>query len=186
MERIARFLYEIGHLKRVARSGWWVAGVRQPESVAEHTFRCLWVGYFLALDEGADPAHVLLMCLAHDIQEARINDLHKVGQAYLDVKAVEPKVFDDQVDGLPSADELRRLREEYEAGETLEARIARDADRLECAFQALEYVNEGHEPCRPWFINTAPVLKTDAGKKLYKALAASDPNDWYRELPRVP
>ena len=37
---IARYLFELGQLKRVKRSGWWVAGVDQPESVADHSFRC--------------------------------------------------------------------------------------------------------------------------------------------------
>ena len=32
---IARYLFELGQLKRVRRSGWWVAGVDQPESVAD-------------------------------------------------------------------------------------------------------------------------------------------------------
>ncbi|MBF0384955.1 MAG: HD domain-containing protein, partial [Candidatus Omnitrophica bacterium] len=31
---------EAGLLKRVKRSGWWVAGIKDPESVAEHSFRC--------------------------------------------------------------------------------------------------------------------------------------------------
>lgn len=186
MERIARFLFEVGHLKRVARSGWWVAGVRDPESVAEHSFRCSWVGYLLALSEGADPARVVLMCLAHDLQEARINDHHKVSQAYMNTKAVETKVFRDQVAGLPGEDDLRRLRGEFQTGESLEARVARDADRLECAFQAREYINEGHEPCRRWIESTRPVLRTESGKALFEVLASSDPNDWYRDLPRVP
>ena len=186
MERIARFLFEVGHLKRVARSGWWVAGVRDPESVAEHSFRCAWVGHFLALREGVDPAKVMLMCLAHDIQEARINDHHKISQAYLDVKDIEPKVFRDQVADLPGGEDLRRVHDEYLAGETLEARVARDADRLECALQALEYMREGHKSCRRWFRNTEPVLTTAAGRALFEVLATCDPEDWYQHLPRVP
>ncbi|GAA2641235.1 HD domain-containing protein [Paractinoplanes durhamensis] len=38
-EAIAAFGYELGLLKRVRRTGWWHAGVRDPESVAEHTMR---------------------------------------------------------------------------------------------------------------------------------------------------
>jgi hypothetical protein len=36
---MAKYLYEAGQLKRVKRSGWWIAGVKDPESVAEHSFR---------------------------------------------------------------------------------------------------------------------------------------------------
>ncbi len=183
MDSMARFLFEVGHMKRVARSGWWVAGVRGPESIAEHSFRCAWIGYFLALAEGADPSRVVLMCLAHDVQEARINDQHKVGQRYLDPKPIEGKVFRDQVKGLPTGEALVALHDEALEGATLEARVARDADRLEGAFQALEYVEEGHQPCRDWFVNTEASLVTDAGRALYGALASSDPKAWYRDLP---
>ncbi len=183
MQSIARFLFEIGHLKRIARSGWWVAGVRDPESVAEHSFRCAWIGYFLALAERVDPARVVLMCLAHDVHEARINDQHKVGQAYLDPKPVETRVFADQVAGLTARDDLAAIHAEYRAGDTLEARVARDADRLECAFQALEYVEEGHGPCRDWFVNTEAALTTASARSLFAALDGCDPNAWYRRLP---
>src|SRR5581483_8955794 len=46
----------------------------------------------------------------------------------------------------------------YEAGETIEARCARDADKLDCLLQAREYEEQGHAKCshgstpqpRPW------------------------------------
>ena len=41
--------------KRVKRSGWWVAGIDDPESVAEHSYRTALLGYILASLEGADP-----------------------------------------------------------------------------------------------------------------------------------
>lgn len=186
MERLARLLFEIGHLKRVARSGWWVAGVRAPESVAEHTFRCAWIAYFLAEEAGADSQRAALMALVHDLHEARTNDHHKVSQAYLDPKRIEPRVFADQMDGIPTAEELLALHAEYAAGESMLAQLVHDADRLECAFQAREYVEEGQAACQRWFENTAPTLKTDAGRALYAALAAADPSAWFRTLPRVP
>ncbi len=40
MQNLAQFLFEVGYLKRVRRSGWWLLGNKTPESVAEHSFRC--------------------------------------------------------------------------------------------------------------------------------------------------
>ena len=49
------FFAEAGLLKRVKRSGWWVAGIENPETVAEHCFRCAVIGYYIAHCEGVDP-----------------------------------------------------------------------------------------------------------------------------------
>ena len=56
LEGLTNFLYEMGLLKRYKRTGWLVAGVDNPESIAEHSFRTAIIGYLLALMEGADPA----------------------------------------------------------------------------------------------------------------------------------
>lgn len=60
---LAAYLTEAGHLKRTKRAGWWIAGVRDPESVAEHSFRVAVVGYVLALMEGANPDRTAALCV---------------------------------------------------------------------------------------------------------------------------
>jgi putative hydrolases of HD superfamily len=44
IERLTDFIYEMGLLKRYRRAGWLVAGVGEPESIAEHAFRTAIVG----------------------------------------------------------------------------------------------------------------------------------------------
>lgn len=186
MEDLVRFLFEVGQLKRVARSGWWMAGIRAPESVADHSFRCALLGYLLARREGSvDVARVTLMCLLNDLHEARINDLHKVGQAYLNYADAETKAFGDLVRPLPEGPDLMELHAEFQREESPEARLARDADRLECAFQAREYEAAGCSACRDWFENTRASLKTPVAQELFAALARADAHDWWRRLPRV-
>lgn len=36
-------------LKRAKRSGWWIAGVKGPETIAEHSFRGALIGSVLAM-----------------------------------------------------------------------------------------------------------------------------------------
>lgn len=55
MNSMAKYLYEMGQLKRVKRSGWWMAGITDTESVVEHSFRTAMLGYILASLERADP-----------------------------------------------------------------------------------------------------------------------------------
>jgi len=186
VDDLVRFLFEAGQLKRVARSGWWLAGIRAPESVAEHSFRCALIGHFLARRDGrADVARVTMMCLLNDLHEARINDLHKVGQAYIDFPAAESKAFADAVAPMAEGAELLALHEEYQRQETREARLAKDADRIECAFQAREYEAAGCAACRDWFENARGSLTTDAGRALFDALSKADANEWWRSAPRA-
>jgi putative hydrolase of HD superfamily len=187
MRDAVRFLFEVGQLKRVARSGWWVAGVRAPESVAEHSFRCAWIGYLLALRDGrADAGRVTLMCLMNDLHEARINDLHKIAQSYVDVPGAETRAFADQAASIPEGEALRQLHLEYQAGESHDAQLARDADRLEAAFQALEYRAEGYRGCASWVESAGAALRTEIAREMFAALVAFDPTSWFQDLPRVP
>ncbi len=138
MDDIAKYVYEIGQLKRVKRSGWWMAGIRDPESIAEHSFRTAVLGYVLASLAGADPLKTALICLFHDTGEARINDLHRVAKRYLDVGNGEENALADQTERLPheTAEHIRGLFDEYQRRSTLEGQLARDADLLECLVQA--------------------------------------------------
>lgn len=52
---VIRFAYEAGHLKHLPRAGWQLAGVAQPESVAEHSFRVGILAYVIAALEGGNP-----------------------------------------------------------------------------------------------------------------------------------
>ena len=83
LESLSNFLYEMGLLKRSKRTGWLIAGVDNPESIAEHTFRTAIIGYLLARMEGADPHKTATLCLFHDTQESRIGDVPSVGKAYV-------------------------------------------------------------------------------------------------------
>ncbi|MFJ4667760.1 HD domain-containing protein [Kitasatospora purpeofusca] len=55
--------------------------MKDPETIAEHSFRAGVVGAVLAMMEGADPAKVALMCLFHDTQETRVGPPARRGRA---------------------------------------------------------------------------------------------------------
>lgn len=178
------FFAEAGLLKRVKRSGWWVAGIENPESVADHCFRCAVIGFYMAHEEGADPYRVLAMTLFNDIHEARINDLHKMGHYYIDFKAAEKRVFKDQVAGLSPKvrSELEDIRGDYDTQATLEALVARDADILECLVQAREYMDHGDKVAVKFLRRAPGFLKTTTAKKLWKALQTWDSTVWWENV----
>ncbi len=97
---VATFLFEMGHLKQLPRSGWLLLGIPQPETVAEHSFRVGVVGITLAALEGADVGRTAALCLMHDSHETRIGDVPSVGRAYV-TTAVPEAVSAHQTSAMP-------------------------------------------------------------------------------------
>src|SRR5579884_4069388 len=113
-------------------------GVRDPESVAEHSYRTAVIGYVLAALEGASPEKTAALCLFHDTAETRIGDLPWVAKRYLNTKEAERVVLKEQIEQLPkkAANAIGALTNEYKDHSSLEAKLAREADLLECLLQA--------------------------------------------------
>lgn len=175
---------EAGLLKKIKRSGWWVAGIKDPESVADHSFRCAVIAYYMAHLEKVDPSKAMAMALFNDIHEARINDLHKMGHYYIDFKDAEKRVFKDQVAGLDEGikEEMTALRREYDAQETKVSIVARDADILECLLQAKEYYDSGHLKARKFFKTAPDHLKTKTARKFWKQIQTWDSGQWWEDV----
>ncbi|MGH3185024.1 MAG: HD domain-containing protein, partial [Streptosporangiaceae bacterium] len=175
---VATFLFEMGHLKQLPRSGWLLLGVPQPESVAEHSFRVAVTGITLAAMEGADPGRAAALCVLHDAHETRIGDVPSVGRAYI-TTAVPEAVTAHQTAGMPDtvAKVVQDLTAEYEATETLESRVAHDADKIETLLQAIEYQDHGHDAAA-WRETSLAALRTDSGRQLAQAIGATNPHWW--------
>ncbi|MFC1548634.1 HD family hydrolase [Candidatus Omnitrophota bacterium] len=178
------FLAEIGILKRIKRSGWWMVGIPHEESVAEHSFRCAAIGYVLAKMEGVDPYKVLLMTLFNDLHEARINDLHKVAHRYLNVRDAEKAAFTEQIESLDDGmrGELGSMREEHDSQKTPESLVARDADILECLIQAKEYTDLGFRNAEKFFKQAPDHLQTESARSLWESAKSWDSSTWWEKL----
>lgn len=176
---VTSYLFEIGSLKNLPRAGWLRLGIRMPESVAEHSFRVGIVGMVLAAIEGADVGRTSALCLLHDSPEARTGDVTAIGRAYVTTETPE-KVAAAQTAAMPAdtAKVLQDLVAEYEAGATLESKIAKDADKLETLLQAVEYQDQGYKTAA-WQETSKNALRTDAGRQLARAIMAADPPDWW-------
>lgn len=178
------FIFEAGVLKRAARTGWWFAGVKQPESIADHSFRTALIGLMLAAMEGTDPARVSMLCVLHDTQESRITDIPHIAKRYL-TAAPNTTVTADQVAAGPPAvaDLITAAVAEYEAGETPEAIVARDADKLECLVQAVEYRHQGIRNVQRWIDSSRAALKTTSAHRLADAALNGQPLTWLTPPP---
>jgi putative hydrolase of HD superfamily len=181
LEAAAKFLYETGLLKRYKRTGWLIPGVMNPESIAEHMFRSAIIGCLLALMEGADAGKTALICLFHDVHESRIGDVPSVGRPYITTPS-GADITADQVAGFPGrvGEDVRQFVEEYEAGASLEACLAKDAGKLECLLQAREYQAQGYEDVPPWIETSAAALQSIFAKRLAEIARRLPPGQWWK------
>jgi 5'-deoxynucleotidase YfbR-like HD superfamily hydrolase len=176
----AAFLFEMGKLKNLPRSGWFHLGIARPEDVAGHSFRTAMVGMILASASDADATRTAALCLVHDMQETRTGDIDAIGRGYVTVHDAEA-ITARQVAGLVPDDAAKLIAglvAEYEANETTEAQLAHDADKLELILQADEYAEQGYDT-GPWREAALPALRTDAAKQLAQAISATPPATWY-------
>jgi len=136
---------EVLALKRVPRTGWFTVGVDRPESVGSHTYSMALLLWRLAREtEGVDPHRCVLLALVHDLHETRLGDIPSPAKTHLPADTVleaERRIAAEQWADDPEA---LALVEEFLAGDTPEARLARAVDHLEFLFQAAEYRREGH------------------------------------------
>lgn len=137
LEGLLEFLRAAEKLKDTERYAWTSRGRR--ESVAEHTWRlCLMA--LLVADEypQLDFERLLKLCIVHDLGEAIGGDVPAPEQEDTPDKSErERRDLERLTRPLPShlRDRLRGLWEEYEAGRTAEARLAKALDKLETILQ---------------------------------------------------
>jgi len=182
MKNLLKLFFEIGILKNIRRSGWFAINIKNPESIAEHSFRCAIIGYFLSKMEKADTEKIVTMCLFHDISETRMGDFNILTKKYVkNHERIEEMILEDQIKPIDQK-WLLSLMKEYNSRKTKEAIIAKDADLLECAIQAKEYFDMGYEKAKIWIENVKRELKTESAKKILLALEKSDSTDWWKDL----
>ncbi|MEV4604787.1 HD domain-containing protein [Amycolatopsis sp. NPDC049253] len=176
---LAAFGYELGLLKRIRRTGWWHVGVRDPESVAEHSLRAAQIAALLAAEEGGSPERAAFLALWHDTQETRTGDIPHTAAKYMS-KPDPREITADQTAALPanSRDVVRAAVDEFESRETLEARCAKDADKLEMLLQSVEYRDIGVERVAGWIDSARKGLATETARRVAEAAATLSPLAW--------
>jgi putative hydrolases of HD superfamily len=177
MKRIANFLFEAGMLKRTPRTGYQFLG-SGAESVAEHIFRTIYIGYALGhLAKNVDINKLIKMCIFHDLPEARTGDLNYVNKKY--VKADIEKAVSDLAATVPFGEEIKGLILEFEKGETAEAQLAADADQLELILALKEHKDLGNKYADEWLEFAIKRLRTDISRELAETILETDSSLWW-------
>lgn len=137
------FLREAERLKDTLRSGFTGQGAR--ESTAEHSWRtCLFALAFADQLEGVDMMRLLSLLIIHDLGEVYAGDVPAIFQSDNDGRDERERAdFGALTEPLPAPvrAQMRALYDEYAAGETAEAKLAKGFDKLETLLQHTQGAN---------------------------------------------
>jgi putative hydrolase of HD superfamily len=132
----------LDRLAALPRTGWLLRGVAQAESIAEHCFGVSVVASMLVDDLRArgvsvDGEKVLRMALVHDAAEAFTGDIPMPAKT-AELKDALEKAEEEQLARVLPPAQLALWRES-EAGESVEARVVKAADKVQMMIKALTY-----------------------------------------------
>ena len=180
MTQIINLLNEIEMLSAIPRSGFAFLGSGS-QSIAEHSYQATLVAYVLArlYPQPLDMHKLVMMCLFHDLPEARIGDLN-----YFQKKYVAPRL-DKALEDIEKASflgpEIVAFIKEYEEGKTPEAQLAHDADQLELFLILKQEEERGNKKAAEWMANLTKRLQTDIGKQVAEAIRQTPSDAWWHQ-----
>jgi putative hydrolase of HD superfamily len=143
LDGILQFMRSAERMKTMTRTSWTSTG--KQESVAEHTWRLAMLALVLEHEfPEIDMGRLLRMCIVHDLGEAIGGDISATLQPPEGKATQERQDLVQLLEPLPAHTQqaILALWDEYEAGSTPVARLAKALDKLETIMQH----NQGANP----------------------------------------
>ena len=140
------FFQKVLELKNIPRQGWKdKLDMDYVESVAEHSYSTAMMSMVLSDLQGLDTAKIIKMALLHDLAESVVGDIipDKIN-AERKIN-MENKAMIQILENLPSnvSQQYIVLWDDFQKNSTKEANLLHEIDKLEMAFQAKFYLDEG-------------------------------------------
>jgi len=177
MKNIANLLFKANILKKIPRSGYHFLGAGK-ESVAEHSFSAAFIGFVMAhMVPDVNASRLITMCLVHDLPEAKTGDLNYVQKKY--VTANENKAINHIVERLPFGDNLSDLISEFNERQTIESKLAHDADQLALILDLKTLSDIGYEPPNKWLRFALNRLETKMGQEMARSIMETEWDAWW-------
>lgn len=183
LQNITNFIFELGNLRNVKSEGWRLLNVKDPESVAEHCLRAAQIGFILAkLENYESPYEIVTMLVFHDIDNTRVGNIHKVARRYLQIDKetlIKEQTRDLEQIGL----EIQKLFKSVSYLDSgLPGIIAQDANYLEMAVTAKEYLELGYKEAQNWLDSINKRLQTKSARDIFNEMQNTNSTDWWKDL----
>lgn len=182
-ERIVNFIYEFGSLQFIPRAHKQTLFIEgDSDNILAHTGLTTLIGYALAHKENANTYKVMLMTIFYDFPETRSSDHNWIHKKY--VKIFEDEIIQDQLEALPFSGELMDIVAEYNTRETLEAKVAKDADSLAQIYSLQMLAMKGNEEAKRWLISkpSGRRLYTNTAKEWVIEICKQTPSAWWKDI----
>jgi len=176
IDKILRLIRHGESLKRVERTGWKLAGVKEDivESVAEHSYGCSFTAIIIANQlrgEGIkiDLGKVALLGILHDLPEsitgdvARTREFSKDEEAVRAKKVAEKQAIDKILEPMgKSHNNLHQLWDEFNYNNSTEAIVVKAADIIDMLIHARQLEISGTHPelLHQFFETSQPVIES--------------------------
>lgn len=143
---IDKFLENAINLKKIPRQGWIEKlDIKNPESVADHTFMMAVVGMLISDTENYNFEKILKMILLHDLAESKIGDFTPDQISKEKKLELENQTFSELLDTIPEnlQKNYQKIWQEFIDCTTDESQLVHEIDKFEMAIQAKKYEQSG-------------------------------------------
>jgi len=154
------FLLTTAQSKRIVRTGWKMNDIKDPESVAEHSYQLCVIAMVFADQLGVDRERLIKMAVIHDLGEIITGDLVWSRGNIIDIQKRQKKEI-MEAEGIESifaklgnSKQYKAIFEEMVQRKSPEAEIFWQLDKLEMAIQALQYEKSDNKNLEEFFVNT--------------------------------
>jgi len=177
MKHIANLLFEARILKDVIRSGYAFLGSGK-ESIAEHSFMTAFICFAMArMDPDINSEKLVNMALVHDIAEARTGDFNYVEKKYSTID--EAGAISHLIKHLSFGNDIKNLIDEFNSGETKEAKLVNDADQISFILELKKMSDCGAKGPEKWLPIVLKRLTTDTGRQIAQSIMETHWDEWW-------
>ena len=181
-DKMVSLFFEAGLLSRFKRSGFDFLGTGD-QNIASHLYRTALIAFVLSKRLDANLPFAVFIALFHDLPEARMGDINYFQKQY--TAKNELKAVEDLIRDFPEMEDLPYLIEEFNNGDSLEGKIARDSDCLELIITLKEELDKGNPQAEIWIKDALNRLELDLSKELAEIALSQKSYDWWMDIMRI-
>jgi putative hydrolases of HD superfamily len=172
-----QYLYSlISGLKSLNRKGWKLRGIKDPESVADHSLAVSVLSMHFSKQFGVDENKCVKLSIIHDLAEAIVGDITPNDSNISEKKKLEEDAIIEISKTLP---DFKELLDEYQSNKTREAKFVHDIDKIEMVLQAINYQKKNPKKDLSEFLDyTKNKLILDESRKLFSEITKNTSVSW--------